>query len=239
VITENSELVRFDVPVQDEDTAGPATVAPCNKSLLIIDNLLVVREGIKHILRRAPIDVVGEFALPIEALEAIRSRQPDVILVGGCSPHFGPRDLPLLAAIAGCSRLLLYQSDMSTSELSHASSLGVAGFLPKTCSVAELVEAVQSLANRARYVHRSYVAPLLQLAGGKPATDRLTAREHHVLELICEGHSNQRIAAELGLTVGTTKVYVSRILSKLGVGDRTQAVVQALRTRLVPVPTYR
>jgi DNA-binding NarL/FixJ family response regulator len=239
VIVENSALVRFDAPVQDEDAAGQRGVANAATSLLIIDDLFVVREGIKHILCGMPIEVVGEFAQPVEALETIRARQPDVILVGGSSPQSGARDLPLLAAVAGRSRLLLYRSDMSTSELSQASGLGVAGFLPKTATVAELVEAVQSLAARTRYVHRSYVAPLLQLAGGKPASDRLTARERHVLELICEGHSNQRIATELGLTVGTTKVYVSRILSKLGVCDRTQAVVQAMRTRLVPVPASR
>jgi len=210
---------------------GPASRA-ARVRVAVVDELPVVREGARALLAGVRgIEAVATYP-SLEALLGSEAPPPHVVML---EPRLrGMRLGAALKALARAlpgARILLWYAAISAQERLEAGSHGVAGFLAKEAGAGETAAAITEAAQG------PVRAPAARARGAqRHASQRLTPREFSVLGLLCEGKSNGEIAAALRISHGTTKVYMSRVLAKLGAQDRTQAVVLSLRDRLVAPP---
>ncbi len=212
--------------------------------VVIADDQAVVRGGLRLILEaQEDIAVVGEAGDGSAALELIRELDPDVVLMDIRMPDLDGIEATRRVAETGAATHVLVLTTYGLEEAVYdALKAGAAGFLLKTASPERLVEATRVVATGesllAPEVTRRLVDRFVEGArpGGPPRNpelDELTARELEVLKLIARGLSNAEIGAALYVSDGTVKTHVTRILSKLGLRDRVQAVVLAYESGLV------
>jgi DNA-binding NarL/FixJ family response regulator len=219
---------------------APST-AP-NVRVLIADDHQIVREGLRMILGDAPavsgagIDVVGEASTGEEAVRLAASLRPDVVLMDLLMPGIdGVEALRRVRAESTAPAVLILTTFGDDTKVREAIQAGALGYLLKDMLKDDLVRAVHAAARGTPTLDpRAQQLLMRQLAdeATPPAPspfDALTPRERDVLRLIADGRSNKQIAAALFLSLGTVKGYVSAILPKLGVGDRTQAALFATK----------
>ena len=207
-------------------------------SVVLVDDHQIVREGLRTLFADEPgIRVVGEAGNAAEGFDVAAALRPDVVLLDLVMPGGGAvqtierlrRELPSV-------RILVLTSYAGDRQVHEALKAGAIGYLLKDVSRAELVRAIHSVHQGQPALHAEAQRHLLRGvsgAAGRSALAELTARELSVLELIARGRSNKAIAAELKLSEGTVKGYVSVVLGKLGVEDRTQAALFAVKHGLV------
>ena len=208
--------------------------------VLIADDHAVVRQGLRTFLDlQEDIEVVGEAADGEEAVAAAAQHAPDVVLLDLVMPRLdGIGALRRLRDAAPAARVIVLTSFGEDERLFTALRSGATGYLLKDVEPAELVRAI-----RTAHAGQSPLSPAVaarvveELASGggagRAAADELTPRELEVLCLIARGRSNKRIALELGVAEKTVKTHVSHVLAKLGLSDRTQAALYAVREGLV------
>jgi NarL family two-component system response regulator LiaR len=208
--------------------------------VLIVDDHAVVREGLRTFLGlQDGIEVVGEAADGVQAVQQAAALAPDVILMDLVMPRLdGVRAMRALHERAPQSRVIVLTSFLDDERLLPAIEAGAAGYLLKDVEPSELARAVRTAQAGEAVIDPTVAGRLLNaLAGPRPAQatdgDQLTRREREVLDLIAAGRSNKRIALELGIAEKTVKTHVGHVLSKLGVTDRTQAAVLAVQRGLV------
>ncbi|MBV9816764.1 MAG: response regulator transcription factor [Solirubrobacterales bacterium] len=213
--------------------------------VLIVDDQPVVREGLRTFLALQPgIEVVGEAGDGAQALDRAAALHPDVILMDLVMPRMdGVAAMRRLRERAPASRVIVLTSFLDDERLMPALRAGADGYLLKDIEPSELARAVRSVGEERSTIDPSVAARLLRTLSepgpGLAATgdgESLTAREREVLELVAAGRSNKRIARELGIAEKTVKTHVGHLLAKLGVTDRTQAAVIAVRRGLVSSP---
>jgi DNA-binding NarL/FixJ family response regulator len=211
-------------------------------SVLIADDQRLVRTGFRVILASEPdIEVVGEAADGIEAIELVRETSPDVVLMDIRMPHLdGLQATRRVLAQSDCRVVILTTFD-SDEYVYEALRAGVSGFILKDAPAEQLLTAVRCAAEGNALIDPSVTRRLItrftrSLRPEETAPARLsdlTAREMQVLRLIARGRSNSEIAADLVIEESTVKSHVGAILTKLGLRDRVQAVVLAYETGLV------
>jgi DNA-binding NarL/FixJ family response regulator len=208
--------------------------------VLLCDDHRILRAGLRMLLDDAPptpddetILVVGEAGTGEEALRLAASLRPDVVLMDLLMPGMdgieATRQLRALADPPAVVVLTTYGDDARVREAIHAGALG---YLLKDLLRDDLVRAVYAAASGAPTLDpRAQQSLMRELTAPRAPSPfgALTERERDVLRLIAQGRSNKEIGAALYLSVGTVKGYVSAILPKLGVGDRTQAALFATR----------
>ncbi|MER6970351.1 response regulator transcription factor [Nocardioides sp. NPDC000445] len=212
--------------------------------IVVVDDQAMVRSGFVALLSTQPdIEVVGTAADGAEALQVVRRTHPDVVLMDVRMPVMDGiealRQLSENPATAQTKVVMLTTFDAD--EYVHESlRLGASGFLLKDASPDELASAIRVVhageALLSPSVTRQVIAQFARAPRRRKADPRLkqlTEREREVLENIARGSSNSEIAAELFLAEQTVKTHVSRILGKLGLRDRAQAVVFAYESGLV------
>ena len=209
--------------------------------VLICDDQDVVREGLQVILSAAPgIEVVGAARDGAEALELVLQTQPDVVLMDLKMP--GMNGIHATRAIrdrAPAVRVLVLTTYDADEWVFDAIRAGASGYLLKDTPREELTKAIARTAAGETPVDPAVAGKLFEHIAHKsppPDTgiaDDLSDRELDVLRLLARGLSNADIAAQLYLSEGTVRNYVSAILAKLDVTDRTQAAILALRYGLV------
>jgi NarL family two-component system response regulator LiaR len=199
--------------------------------VLIADDHAVVRQGLRTFLDlQEDIEVVGEAGDGGEALEAAERLSPDVVLIDLVMPGVdGIEAIRGLRERAPSVRAIVLSSFIDDEKLFPAVRAGAAGYLLKDVQPQELVEAIRTVHAGGALLHPRVASRLLE----ELATDPLTPREREVLSLIGRGMANKVIARELSLSEKTVKAHVSSILAKLGVTDRTQAALYAVRAGLV------
>lgn len=212
----------------------PCPAAP-NPTVLIADDHAMIREGLRMILERQGITVVGEAADGAAAVRNARALRPDVVLMDlrmpGTDGVVATREI-VAEQVADVLVLTSFDEDSLVFEAIRA---GAAGFLLKTTEAAPLADAVRRVAAGEgaldpRVTRRALaaLAGALEVPAAQPGEtaglEQLTARERDVLAALAEGKSNSRIGAQLGITVPTVKTHVSSILVKLGAESRTHAV---------------
>lgn len=209
--------------------------------VVVADDQALVRGGFTMILSAEPdIDVVGEAADGQQAITVCRGTTPDVVLMDVRMPVMdGIEATRQLGAQTRTKVLMLTTFDMDE-YVYDAIRAGASGFLLKDVRPAELAHAVRTIAAGdtllAPTITKRLVAEFVRRPppGRRPERlDRLTCREAEVLQLIAAGMSNAEIAARLVLSETTVKTHVTRILTKLGLRDRVQAVVLAYECGLV------
>jgi NarL family two-component system response regulator LiaR len=200
--------------------------------VLIADDHAVVRQGLRTFLDlQEDIEVVGEAGDGAEALAAIERDAPDVVLMDLVMPGTdGIEALRQLRATAPDTRAIVLSSFIDDEKLFPAVRAGAAGYLLKDVQPQELVAAIRTVHGGGALLHPKVASRLLE----EMTTDPLTPREREVLALIGRGMANKVIARELSLSEKTVKAHVSSILAKLGVSDRTQAALYAVRAGLAP-----
>ena len=208
-------------------------------AVLIVDDHSVVREGLRAFLQlQDGIEVAGEAGDGEEALEQALALRPDVILMDLVMPKLdGVAAMRELRARVPESRVIVLTSFLDDERLLPAVQAGAAGYLLKNSEPAELVRAIRAAHGGETIIDPTVASRLVQAIadGRRSAADQaLTRREREVLELIARGRSNKRIAFELGISEKTVKTHVGHVLAKLGVSDRTQAALLAVREGLAP-----
>ena len=212
-------------------------------SILIADDQALVRAGFRSIVQTQPdFAVVGEAVDGRDAVDLVRRRAPDVVLMDVRMPGLDGIEATrrITAEHAGTAVLVLTTFDLD--EYVYASlRAGASGFLLKDAPAADLINAVRVVAAGEALLAPSVTRRLIaefaaRTHGNRPrpaALNALTPRETDVLRLIARGLSNQEIAAELVVAEQTVKSHVGRILTKFDLRDRAQAVVFAYETGLV------
>jgi len=196
--------------------------------VLIADDHAVVRRGLRTFLElQDDIDVVGEAADGAECVELAAKLRPDVILLDLAMPGTdGVEALRRLRAADSPARVLVVTSFTDPAVAVPAVRAGAAGVLYKDVEPRDLANGIRSVHAGHVLLQPDVAAALMAPAG--PASP-LTAREREVLVEIARGRSNREIAKALSLAEKTVKTHVSNVLMKLGVADRTQAAIFAMR----------
>ncbi|WP_188191275.1 response regulator [Nonomuraea sp. SYSU D8015] len=215
--------------------------------VVIADDHLVVRTGFAELLDTQPdIEVAGTAADGAEAVRICRELAPDVVLMDVRMPGMGGIEATRELAGPGGPRVLILTTFDLDEYVYDALRAGASGFLLKDVTAERLFDAVRVIAAGEALLAPAVTRRLIrEFARLGPRSDApvaalstLTPRETQVLRLVAEGLSNPEIAARLVVTEETVKTHVSRVLNKLRLRDRTQAVVAAYETGLV-VPRSR
>lgn len=205
--------------------------------MLVADDHVLIRTGLRAVLAQDPgLELVGEARSGPEAVELANRLSPDLVLMDISMPGMDgleatralKRNHPTISVL-----ILTVHDDADL--LLNALRAGATGYMLKTATETELRAGVsQAIAGELpidRHMTRHVLERLAHQQDRNPVlatSDRLSAREHEVLALVTRGYTNRAIAEELIVTHHTVKVHVEHILTKLGVGDRTQAAVKAL-----------
>ena len=209
--------------------------------VVIADDQALVRTGFRAIVSHEPdLDVVGEAGDGYAAVEQARLHRPDVVLMDIRMPGMdGLEATRLLATNGSTTRVLILTTFDLDEYVFTALRAGASGFLLKDAPADQLLTAIRVIAAGDALIAPSVTRRLIAEFAHQPApTDRpeqlesLTPRERDVLRLLARGMSNAEIAAALFLGDATIKTHVSRILAKLGLRDRVQAVVLAYESGL-------
>jgi NarL family two-component system response regulator LiaR len=207
--------------------------------VLIADDHAVVRQGLRTFLElQDDIEVVEDVADGEEAVAAAERQAPDVVLMDLAMPRLdGVEAIRRIRERRPEARVLVLSSFLDDERLFPAVRAGAAGYLLKDVEPHELVRAIRTVHGGEGLLHPAVAARLMEefADGSPPPPDAgdLTPREREVLTLIARGFSNKLIARELSISEKTVKTHVSSILGKLGLTDRTQAALYAVRAGLV------
>ena len=203
--------------------------------VLIADDHQVVREGLRMILseERETIEVVGEAADGHEAVREAERLKPDVVLMDLLMPGLdGVAATAKLRAGGAGPRILIFTTYADDERVRDAIRAGATGYLLKDVLRGQLVQAIHAAALNVPTLDPRAQQHLMRQVASPPTPSPfagLTPRELDVLRLVARGLGNKQIAAELHLSVGTVKGYVSSILPKINAGDRTQAALFAVK----------
>jgi RNA polymerase sigma factor (sigma-70 family) len=210
--------------------------------VLLVDDDDLMRAGLRAVLSSdAEVEVVGEAATGRAALDAVRRHQPDLVLMDVRMPDLdGIAATRQLLAVSPSVRVLVLTTFEQDDYIFGALDAGASGFLLKRSSPEELLAAIHTVAAGEALLSPSVTRTVIERMAHQPMPDlgtsnrldELTPREREVLELVARGLSNGEIAAELVIEQSTVKTHVKRILMKLRLRDRIQAVIFAYESGL-------
>ncbi len=210
--------------------------------VVLVDDQTLVRQGVRSLLELSEdIEVIGEAADGLAAIELIPRLKPDLVLLDMRMP--GKNGLEVLEALAAEQALppTIILTTFDDEELVLAGiRAGARGYLLKDVALQDLLEAVRSVAAGRSLVKPAVTERLLKGLGQRNSgfsafeqPEPLTERETEILRLMAGGYSNKEIASALSVAEGTVKNHVSSVLSKMGVRDRTRAVLKAFESGLI------
>lgn len=210
--------------------------------ILVVDDESVVREGVVAILSyQKDFEVVAEAENGIQALEAARKHKPDVILLDMVMPkQDGLATIPQLREALPDARILVLTSFAESDRVYQTIKAGALGYLLKDSTRIQLMQAIRDVAKGQASIHPSVALKVIHEIDHPSelmyTSEPLTPRELDTLRLIARGQSNQEIATTLSVHERTVAKYVSNILDKLHLANRTQAALYAVREGLADQP---
>ncbi len=208
-------------------------------TVLLVDDHAIVRAGVRAYLNAQPdLEVVGEAASGVEALQLVAELAPDVALMDLVMPEMdGVEATWRLRRVSPRTQVVVLTSFHEDEQIFPAIKAGALSYLLKDIDPQDLAEAIRAAARGEAVLHPSVAARIVrELRDGSDRSNpyaELSGREQEVLRLVAEGLNNAEIAERLVLSEKTVKAHVSNILSKLHLADRTQAAVFAWRQGLM------
>jgi NarL family two-component system response regulator LiaR len=207
--------------------------------ILIVDDHAIVREGQRALIGTEPgMEMVGEAADGVQAVEMARSLQPDVILLDLVMPRKGGVEaIEEIKAENPMARILVLTSFAEDEKVYAAIKAGALGYLLKDASPQEILGAIREVyrgePSMSPAIAQKLVRELQRSSDLPPTEEPLTGREIEILKLVAQGLTNPEIAEKLVISERTVGTHVSNILSKLHLANRTQAALYAWREGLV------
>jgi DNA-binding NarL/FixJ family response regulator len=207
-------------------------------NVVLVDDHTYFRRGLRDLLEARGIHVVGEAPSGLRAIDVVRHAEPDVVVMDLRMPGMSGVDATreLVGTDPG-TRVLILTTSADQQDLLEALAAGACGYVVKDAPVAEMVTAIEAAAEGGSVISPMVARNLVELVREREpaerADTRLTERETAILGLIAEGCDNAEIGERLYVSPSTVKTHVSAILEKLGVENRVQAAVWAVRHGLV------
>jgi two-component system NarL family response regulator len=202
-----------------------------NIRVLIVDDHSIVRQGLATIINRDPeMTVIAQAEDGQQAIDCFREYQPDVTLMDLRMPQVGGVEaITAICAEFKLARIMVLTTYDGDEDIYRGLQAGAKGYLLKDAKPNELLSAIRMIHSGQQYIPPSVGAKLVQ----RMSNPELSERELDVLRLMAQGMSNLEIGTALSIGESTVKSHVNRILSKLGVNDRTQAVIVAVKRGIV------
>lgn len=199
--------------------------------VLIVDDHAIIRNGLATIINSDPeMTVIAQAEDGQQAIDLYREHQPDVTLMDLRMPKMGGVEaIGAICAEFKQARITVLTTYDGDEDIYRGLQAGAQGYLLKDARPNELLNAIRAIHNGQKYIAPEVGAKLLQ----RMSNPELSGRELEVLRLMAQGMSNQEIGTALSIGESTVKSHVNRILSKLGVSDRTQAVITAIKRQIV------
>jgi len=200
--------------------------------ILLVDDHMVIRMGLMTAVSdAADMEVVADVENGQEAIKAYRKHRPDIVILDlrlhGLS---GIETLRALRDEFKNARILVFSSFAKGEEIYQAMKAGASGFVMKEMPLERLLVAI-----RAVHEGEQYIPPEIAVRVGERLPAQLSPRELDVLQMLGRGLSNKEIGAQLGVVEGTVKIHITNIFGKLGVTDRTKALLTAIKRGIVHV----
>ncbi|AHF68302.1 MULTISPECIES: response regulator [Pseudomonas] len=212
--------------------------------LVLADDHEVTRTGFVSLLAGHPeFEVIGQASDGQQAIELCEQMQPDIAILDIRMPVLnGLGAARILQQRMPQLKVVMFTMDDSTDHLEAAISAGAVGYLLKDASRDEVIASLQRVARGEEALNSAVSARLLRRMTERNSsraitTEALTPRERQVLGLVASGFSNREIGEKLGITAGTAKAHVEKVIAKLGAADRTQAAVRGVALGLVSQST--
>jgi DNA-binding NarL/FixJ family response regulator len=206
--------------------------------IVIADDHEVVRAGIKALLAGTDIRVIGEATTGKAALKLVAKHKPDLVVLDVRMPDGDGLDcLARIKLDQPEARVVMFSGYDNPTYVARAVALGAGGYISKSVSRDDFIEAIRTAATGETIWSRDELRRVTgALSAPRPGNEvdvPLTKRENEVLKQLAFGLTNKEIAQSLGISYETVKEHVQHILRKIGVSDRTQAAVWAVRKNLV------
>jgi DNA-binding NarL/FixJ family response regulator len=201
--------------------------------VLVADDHPVVAQGLVALLEcEADITVVGQAYDGCQAVELFHQHQPDVTLMDLRMPQMdGVAAITAICTLVDDARIIVLTTYDSDEDIYRGLRAGAKGYLLKDAEPDELLVAIRTVHSGKKYIPSDIGAKLAQ----RMSNPELSDRELEVLRLMAAGKSTQEISAALSIAESTVKFHVNNVLSKLGVSDRTQAIIAALKRGIVSI----
>ena len=199
--------------------------------VLTVDDHPIVRDGVARVLALQPdMEVVGEAATGVEAIERFRLLRPDITLMDIQMPGLdGVEATRIIRREAPCARIIVLTTYAGDVQATRAIRAGAAALLLKSAPRRDLVQTIRDV-----HAGRRHITPEVALDVALHAADEaLSEREIEVLRHVADGRANKEIAFQLSVSENTVKGHLKTIFSKLGARDRTHAVTLALRRGII------
>lgn len=204
--------------------------------VFVVDDHPMIRQGLAAMIQgERELEFAGEAADGADALHQIPAARPDVVLMDLMMPRMdGFAAIQELRAGLPATRFIVLTSLLDATHIKRAIDAGASGYLLKSASAQELVTVIRTARSGARVMSPEATDALVAAARSPSPGGDLTQRERELLVLMTRGLNNKEIASELAIALPTVKFHITNILAKLHVENRTEAVLEALKHRLVP-----
>lgn len=205
--------------------------------VLIVDDHAVVRQGLRLLLEAQPnIRVVGEAADGETAVQRVRDLRPDVVLMDLIMPGMnGIEAIRRLKELPVESEVLVLSSSLEDHLVKQALQAGARGYVLKVSRSADLVQAIERVAQGLSTLDPAATQIVLQQVRRQDPLETLTPREREIFEALARGLSNPEIAQQFTVSEATVRTHIANVLDKLGLRDRTQVTIYALKRGLLRI----